>query len=334
MPSNYPEWNRLLEILSVVKTSGFKELGTEEIVEFGRLYRRAASELAFQRTHEADPQRLAFLNDLVGQCYAQVYVAPHRPWPSIPRFFTTDFPRAIRRNALLIIIAVLISLIPAAIGYAITLRDPVMANQLYPEFMDGKEQIVARHHTPKDWMQLTERAPTACFIMTNNIKVSFMAFAGGMTLGIVTILLLISNGVMLGVIGAAVAQDGGRTALNFWAFVAPHGVLELTSIFIAGGAGLVLAYAIINPGELPRRIALRNAGKEALTLILGVAATLVVAGTIEAFFSPLNIPEEFKLVFACVEAVFYFSYLLFAGRNAQEEPETPFGKLMTPVPPV
>ena len=111
-------------------------------------------------------------------------------------------------------------------------------------------------------------------------------------------------------------------------------MLELTSIFISGGAGLVLAYAIINPGTLPRRIALRNAGKEALTLMLGVAATLVVAGTIEAFFSPLNIPELIKLTVASLEALLFFSYLLLAGRNAKEVIEPPFGTLMTPVPPV
>ena len=114
MPSLYPEWNRLQEILATIKAQGFKSLSSEEIFEFGRLYRRACAELAFQRTHEADPPRLAFLNDMVGQCYAYVYVAPARPWPSVGRFFTADFPRAVRRHALLILLATLVSLVPAA----------------------------------------------------------------------------------------------------------------------------------------------------------------------------------------------------------------------------
>jgi len=335
MPSLFPEWDRLREILATIHAQGFKSLSSEEIFEFGRLYRRACAELAFQRTHEADLPRLTFLNDLVGQCYAFVYVAPTHSWPSVWRFFTEGFPRAVRRHALLILLATLISLIPACIGYLVTWHDPAVANEVLPaDLMEHMGDIVARHHTPKDWAPLIERAPMASFIMTNNIRISMLAFAGGMTAGILTILLLIYNGLMLGVVGAAVALDGGATALNFWAFVAPHGVLELTSIFISGGAGLLLAYAIINPGTLPRRIALRNAGKEALTLMLGLAATLVVAGTVESFFSPLNIPELIKLTFASIEALLYFSYLLLAGRNAREMPEAPFGTLMTPVPPV
>lgn len=334
MANSYPEWNRLQEILAMVKTSGFKHLDAEEIDEFGRLYRRASSELAYHRTREADPRKLEFLNDLVGQCYAQVYVAPQRPWPSVRRFFFADFPRAVRRHAIMILIAVAVSLIPAAIGYIITMHDPAIGDQLFPDFMAAKSSIVTRHHTPKDWMRLETRAQNASFIMTNNIRVTMLAFAGGMTLGIVTIWLLITNGLMLGIIGAAVAADGFSTALNFWGFVAPHGVLELPSIFIAGGAGLVLAYAIINPGELPRRIALRNAAKEAMILMLGVSATLVIAGCFEGFFSPMNIPEEIKLTVASIIALFYFSYLLMAGRNAGDEQELPFGKLMTPVPPV
>jgi uncharacterized membrane protein SpoIIM required for sporulation len=156
-----------------------------------------------------------------------------------------------------------------------------------------------------------------------------------MTAGLLTVLLMIYNGVMLGVVIAAVLLDGPATALNAFAFIAPHGVFELTAIFISGGAGLVLAYAIVNPGRYPRGIALRNAGKEALKLILGVAAMLVIAGLIEAFFSPLNIPEEIRLGVASLEAPLLFGYLFLAGRRAPaDEEETPYGKLITPLPPV
>ncbi len=185
MPSLYPEWNRLQEILANIQTAGLQSLSSRKIFEFGRLYRRACGELAYQRTHEADQPRLAFLNDLVGQCYAYVYVAPVRPWPNMGRFFTVDFPCAVRRHALMILFATLISLIPAMIGYFITWNNPAVANQVLPaDLMTHMGDIVARHHTPQDWrMPLLKRAPSACFIMTNDLRIAMLAFAGGMTVG-------------------------------------------------------------------------------------------------------------------------------------------------------
>lgn len=332
MAQDYPEWQRLQEILELITARGFSGLTADEIIEFGKLYRRASTELSFQRMRGIDLPRLTFLNGLVGKCYAHVYVAPHRPWPSASRFFAADFPRAFRRHAVWMLLAVLVMLIPALIAFVLTWHDRVIAEQvLPPELMSMLDRLVARHHTPQDWLKALQRAPAASIIMTNNIRITFLAFAGGMTGGVLTLFLLIFNGVMLGIIGAGVALDGPATTLNFWAFVAPHGVIELSAIYMAGAAGLLLGYAIINPGGLPRRIALRNAGKEALLLIMGVAALLVVAGLIEGFFSPLNIHEEIKLTVALVEFLLLYGYLFFAGRHAAEASEPPLGRLLTPV---
>jgi len=253
----------------------------------------------------------------------------------VGRFFTVDFPRAIRRHLLWVLLATMISLVPGAIGFGLTWHDRAVADQVLPaDLMSMLDPVVQRHQRPKDWLPALERAPASGFIMTNNIRIAITSFAGGMTAGLLTVFLMIFNGIMLGVIAAAVSLDSPTTALNFWAFVAPHGVLELTAIFISGGAGFVLAYAIVNPGEVPRRVALKTAGKEALKLMLGVAAMLVVAGLIEAFFSPLNIPEQIKLTVAAIEAFLMLAYFALAGRRAKEVKETPFGELMTPIPPV
>jgi uncharacterized membrane protein SpoIIM required for sporulation len=316
MVNAYPEWRRLEELLGAISCQGIEHLAADEILEFGKWYRRAAAELSFHRTHEADPEQLAYLNGLVGRCYPFVYTAPRRPRPQVRHFFAADFPRAFRRHGLFILLAFLLSIIPAALGFAIAWHDRAVADQVIaPQLMQGSDYVAQRHHTRQDWMPAQERAETSGFIITNNIHVSILAFAGGMTAGLLTIFEMIYNGLMLGVGAAVVLQDGPATALNFWSFVAPHGVFELTAIFISGGAGLLLAYALVNPGELPRRVALREAGKEALTLMLGVAAMLVIAGLFESFFSPLNIPEEIKLTTASVEAVLLFGYLLLAGRK-------------------
>ncbi len=316
MANAYEEWRRLEELLAVIRTRGVARLTADEVLEFGRWYRRAAAELSFHRTHEADPTLLAHLNDLVGQCYPFVYAAPRQPWPSVRRFFAADFPRAIRRHALAILIAVFISLLPALIGYVVTRQDRALADQVLPEdLLKSSDAVAIRHDKRQDWMPLGMRPFASSFIMTNNIRISIIAFAGGMTAGLLTTYLMVYNGVMLGISAAIVGEHGVHTALNFWAFVAPHGVLELTAIFISGGAGYLLAYALINPAVLPRRLALQNAGKEAVILMLGVAAMLTVAGTIEGFFSPQNIPEWIKFTVAAIEAVLMFSYFIFAGKK-------------------
>lgn len=284
----------------------------------------------------ADAAREAFLNDLVGQCYAYVYTAPRRPWPSVRRFLAADLPRTFRKCGVFMLIAALLFFVPSLIGFVITWRDMTLAVQvLPPEFLDMIPHMVERHQTPKDWLPAFERLPAFGLIAVNNIRISILAFAGGMTAGVVTVPLLVYNGLMLGIIAAGVGMDGVRTAVNCWGFLAPHGVLELSAIYISAGAGLVLAYALVAPGVYPRRVALARAGRDALTLILGVALLLVIAAIVEAFFSPLNIPEGYKFAVAGALFVLLYAYLLLAGRRTQDEeaPSAP-ERLIMPLPPV
>lgn len=335
MSNAYPEWRRLEELLQNIANLGVEKLNADEILEFGRWYRRAAAELSFHRTHDADPDQLEYLNELVGRCYPYVYSAPTRPLPNVWRFFSHDFPSAFRRHGFFIFIAFLTSMLPAIIGGAITLQDRSLADQLMsPEQLTAYDNVAKRHDKPSDWMPLVERPETASFIMTNNIKVTLVAFAGGMTLGLLTLFVLLGNGLMLGVVATIVFQHGPQTASSFWGFVAPHGVFELTAIFISGGAGLLLAYAIINPGSQPRRIALRDAGKEAVILMLGVIAMLLIAGCIEAFFSPLKtVKDGTKFIVAGIEAILLFGYLFFAGHGVNSASPSEM-TLMEPLPPL
>ena len=149
--------------------------------------------------------------------------------------------------------------------------------------------------------------------MTNNIRVSIMAVALGVTAGIGTGLVLISNGMMIGSL-AAVATNNNVDYL-FWSVILPHGILELSAIAIAGGAGFVLARAIYAPGDLPRRDALKIAGGEAAQLLVGVAAMLVVAGLIEGFITPADISPDFKMGFAALTGLAMTVYLFVKPRE-------------------
>ena len=156
------------------------------------------------------------------------------------------------------------------------------------------------------------------FIMTNNMSVTFMTFAYGITAGIGTVYMMIFNGVMLGTVGAACWLGG--MSLPLWSFVAPHGVLELPAIFIGGGAGLRIAQGMLFPGMLPRRDSLAKAGGEAVRLVLGVIPILIIAGSIEGFISPSpGISWQWKFALAGAIGVLFFSYLFFCARGDLSE---------------
>ena len=146
-------------------------------------------------------------------------------------------------------------------------------------------------------------------IMTNNLAVSFATFASGIAFGLGTFYYLFVNGMMLGVVGTACHQYGMSVAL--WSFVAPHGSLELPAILIAGGAGFRLGYAMLFPGALRWKDSIARGGIEATRLVSGVIPMLVVAGTLEGFFSPKHLPVALKF---SVGAVLFTLLLLWLFR--------------------
>ena len=152
-------------------------------------------------------------------------------------------------------------------------------------------------------------------IMTNNISVGFTTFALGITAGLGTIYMMAFNGLLIGVIGMACWLSG--MSLQLWSFVAPHGVLELPAIFIAGGAGLRIAQGLLFPSTLPRRESLSRAGTEAVQLLLGTVPILIIAGLIEAFVSPTGLPIPLKFAMAAALFVLLNAYLFFGGHEAQ-----------------
>jgi uncharacterized membrane protein SpoIIM required for sporulation len=153
--------------------------------------------------------------------------------------------------------------------------------------------------------------------MTNNLSVAFTTFALGITAGLGTIWMVIVNGLLIGVIGAATWKAG--MALQLWSFVAPHGVLELPAIFIASGAGLEIARGMLFPGLLPRKVSLAQAGGRAARLLLGTIPMLVVAGVIEGFFSPSGAPIAMKFTLAAVLFAALLVYLFESSKPRTAE---------------
>ncbi len=143
--------------------------------------------------------------------------------------------------------------------------------------------------------------------MTNNIQVAILAFAGGLTLGILTVYLLINNGIILGALAAIYYQHGH--SYDFWAYIVPHGMIELTAIFIAGGAGLLMGYKILVPGVFSRAMQLRRQALRSVQLLLGTVPLFIIAGTIEGFITPSPIPLDAKYAVALLTVIALVTYI-------------------------
>lgn len=300
-------WERLEALLAKADRGGLRTFDANDLGELGRSYRAATTDLATAQTRGYDTATLQYVNRLVARAHAYVYVGSARGgWARIRDFFRVDFPLEVRRSWPQIGICAALFVLAAAIAYGVVAARPLNVYALVPS---AEVPLVRKSlHDSNFAFDGTFAPAMSTAIITNNVKVAALAFAGGMTLGIVTLWAILNNGLMLGALGALFAARG--FGLDFWATVAPHGVIELSSIQIAGGAGLLLANAIIAPGALRRGNALRRNGRRAATLFVGVAALLIVAGTIEGFFSPLRLSIPVRLGAGAITAVLLAYYLI------------------------
>jgi uncharacterized membrane protein SpoIIM required for sporulation len=306
-----PHWSRLEHLLGRSSRKGFKSLTRSELQELSLLYRQIAADLAALREDQGSVQFTRYLNQLLARAHNTIYSA-HRASPSaIVDYFRYAYPQIFRRNLNYSLAALLIFLVSAAVGVAITYHDPdFKVKILGPQMVE----TIDRHQM---WTQsIVGMKPVASSgIMTNNLGVSFMTFASGITGGVGTIYMMIFNGLLIGVIGTACFYSG--MSLQLWSFVAPHGVLELPAIFIAGGAGLRLAYGLLFPGFLPRRESVARAGTEAVKLLLGTVPLLFIAGIIEAFVSPTGLAVSLKFGMAASLFVLLLAYLFWQPASAK-----------------
>ena len=310
-------WDRLGALADRAARRGVRSLSAEEIDELALAYRAATSDLAIARTRGEDPVVLDHLNRLTARAHSVVYVATARTgWSRFIAFVVRGFPREVRRSWAPIVFCSLLTIISAFVAYGSVAADPVNVHALLPG-LDLPPVTKALHDSNFGFDRAYSPA-MASEIISNNVRVAAIAFAGGMTGGLLTGWIILENGLMVGALGALYAKAG--FAADFWATIAPHGVIELTAIQIAGGAGLVLAGGYLRPGRARRVDALVIAARRAGTLVLGVALLLCVAGTIEGFISPQRLPIPVRGAIGAVTAVALLAYLLGAGTQNAPRP--------------
>ncbi|MBC5829183.1 MAG: stage II sporulation protein M [Candidatus Eremiobacteraeota bacterium] len=310
-----PSWQRLQTLLERIERRGLRALDGDEIVEFGKLYRWVTSDLAYVRGRHFDSEVAGYLNRLTARAHARVYAGSgHSGNERFWAFFSQVFPQEVRRSWAYVALCAALTIFSAGTAFNVVSARPSSAYALFPANL-VPVRIEKSLHDSSFAFKPQESAMISAQIITNNIRVAIVAFAGGMTLGVLTIYIVLFNGTMLGVIGALFSNAG--FGYDFWATVAPHGVLELTAIQVSGAAGLLLAAGVLNPGAMRRRDALRDNGRRAGVLILGVAAMLLLAGIIEGFFSPLRFAPPFRVAAGALSALALIGYFGFAGLRAR-----------------
>jgi uncharacterized membrane protein SpoIIM required for sporulation len=307
-------WQRLEALLPMLDRSSMRRLHREEVRELGRIYRRTASDLAIARAESRDPRLVNYLNSLVIRAHGRIYRADasegrHR----VRRFFARDFPAVFRRTWRYTALSFAVFMLFASLTFLGTWRDAAFSELAgIPPL--ARQRILEKK--PRWWERINQANQIeASDIATNNIQVTFNAFAYGALFGVGTLLVMAFNGAHIGTVLALTFRAGyGHELLTF---MAGHGVIELTCIFIAGGAGLLFGTALLFPGDLSRFDNLRLRGREAIQLIIGCVPLLAVAAAIEGFISPAAIPPAVKFSVAALTGVALYAYLLLAGREAE-----------------
>jgi len=287
-------------------------------------YRALSVDLARLRTAargEASDE-LFYLGRLVAGAHNILYRDQRTTFSAFLRFIAMDVPTEVRRSAAPIALAAAFLFIPAIIAYTAIVRNPSIAPVFIPtRMLDRAEEGVKRAQTGDGYIKDPEvfRPVMASQIISNNVQVTIAVFAFGITGGLGTLLMLLLNGVSLGGVFGLYASKGILSLLV--AFVAPHGALELSAVCIAGGAGLLIAAALVLPGNRPRSRALAENSRRAMRLIAASTIFLLVAGSLEGLVSPIPYwPLSLKLIVSAATFVLMVAYLRGGARPIRPSP--------------
>jgi uncharacterized membrane protein SpoIIM required for sporulation len=297
-------WTELEVLLGQMNMKKSK-LTAIQLDRFTELYKTVSAHLAAMQTRDPANETTLMLNHLVARAHNMMYRESNKSSQQLRTFFLHYFPALIGARALFIIFALLLFGIGGLSGFLAVRSDPLNLSLIVPaniaEGIDPTATELPREDIHSPIMSTT--------IMTNNIKVAMLAFISGITLGIGTVYLLIMNGLMIGAL-AAVFMQAGKSYV-FWAYILPHGVIELSAIFIAGGAGLYMGYRIFVPGMYTRRHRLLETAKESAQLMLGTIPLFIIAGIIEGYITPSTLSLELKYVVAAATLLLLMVYYVY-----------------------
>ncbi|MET3986544.1 stage II sporulation protein M [Streptomyces sp. PvR034] len=301
------EWDRL----EVLLRRGRRLTGAE-VDELVALYQRTSTHLSLIQSSAPDPMLTGRLTQLVARARATVTGARRAGWRDVARFFTAGFPAAVYRSRRWWIpTAVLSTALAALIGWWIAVHPEVQASIGAPQDLREMTRPGGQYET---YYSSHPAASFAAQVWTNNAQAVAICLVFGAFLGLPVLWILFQSMLNLG-IGIGLMASAGRLDV-FLGLILPHGLLELTAVFVAAGTGLRLGWTVIDPGPRTRREALAEQGRSALGMAIGLAAVLFVAGTLEGFVTPSGLPTWARIGIGVVVEVLFLLYVYVLGGRA------------------
>ncbi|WP_066288158.1 stage II sporulation protein M [Bacillus sp. FJAT-29937] len=296
------DWQQLEQMAASMQKRKRKITGAD-INHYYRLYQKAAQNLSYSQTYFPNEDVTQYLNALVSKSHNLLYKNQMTSMKQASYFFRTKFIGLLIEQWKFIIAAMVLFTVGGVGSFFSVVDDPMHIYSILPA-------DIAQGVDP-DKLGSGDGAVDSPFmsasIMTNNIQVAILAFAGGVTFGILTIYLLIYNGIIVGALAALFWNHG--KSYDFWAYIVPHGMIELTAIFIAGGAGLLMGYKLFVPGNFSRGFQLKHQASRSVQLLLGTIPLFVIAGIIEGFITPAKISLEAKYIVAFITIIGLILYI-------------------------
>ncbi len=311
-------WRELEGLVARMRKGDVAALSPAELARLPSLYRAALSSLSVARAISLDRNVLDYLESLCGRAYLAVYATRRHLREALSDFFVRRFPRAVRAHSVHLAIAAALLVLGAVTGFALSASDPerfyAFVDPMYAQGrgpVSSTESLREALYAKRDAASLLQTF--AMFLFQHNARIGLSAFAIGFAGAVPTALLLFSNGLVLGAFASLYSERG--LGLEFWAWLLPHGVTELTAVALCGAAGLALGQALVFPGREQRLAGLARRGREAGVVALGAVALFFAAALVEGIFRQLVHAVPVRLAVAFGSAAVLFSYLATSGRE-------------------
>ena len=304
-----PEWERLEELTELAQRPGHKLTG-DELDELLFRYQRVSAHLSHVRSTFGDPTVTARLTKVVAQARAVVYGKQDSAGGAIKTFFRSSFPAAVWSGRRQILISALFFFIPAIVIGVWLANSPAAIDALAPPALRDA-------YINEDFEAYYSSSPAAEFstmVLINNIQVSFLAFIAGIAWAVPTLLVLAFNGAIVGQ-AAGLFHNAGE-ATRFWGLILPHGLLEITAIIVAGGAGIRLGWSLISPGDRTRSASLIAEAQRSVSIVIGLVIVFIIAGLIEGFVTPSPLDTWARVSIGAAAFFAFWAYILAFGPAA------------------
>ena len=320
------EWDELDALVKRAARRGAKSLGAAEIARVPTLYRDVAADLARAQAARYSAPLIDYLQGVTAASHTFLYGRGSErasgpgtmPARGMVRAAVEAFPRAVRRHRRAVMLAFCLFFIPLVCGVIASLIDPQFAFKVFPEAtLRPLTEAYAKGFS--EGRDAGQNVLMAGFYVNNNVGIALRCFACGIFFGLGSAFYLVENGLAIGsVIGYVGSQGAGD---NIVTFIVGHSSFELGAIVLSGGAGLATGWSIVSPGDKTRLASLQAVSRDVVIIVFGAAVMLLMAASIEAFWSGSSTPALVKRIVGAVMLVLVLAYLTLVGRDSRPAEE-------------